>query len=241
MTFDPASTNVKFFIRRIRMVAQQEGVHSVLNVLPFCLKGRALTWHTELPDDIQDEMAYSLHAWIRALDNEFTTDLIKARRDARHLHFYFSRADDMPLAEYLIQKVSLLRAAGTTDQESIKSELWEGLDDRLASLVPPSQTESLEQFKQRIRANEASARRLWESKQFISKYRSLSSSKEDRLDRLLSKLGGRAHSEDTPGPERPTDDKKQNHRQQSVIRPDAPHWSRTSQAMSPLRRQALGQ
>jgi hypothetical protein len=38
-------------------------------------------------------------------------------------------------ADYLIKKISLLRAAGTTDPESMKSELWEGLDYRLASLV----------------------------------------------------------------------------------------------------------
>lgn len=34
MTFDPAVTDIKFFIRRIRIVAQQEGVQAVLNVLP---------------------------------------------------------------------------------------------------------------------------------------------------------------------------------------------------------------
>ncbi|GFF30566.1 hypothetical protein IFM46972_02956 [Aspergillus udagawae] len=193
MTFDPASTNVKFFIRRIRIVAQQEGVQSVLNVLPFCLKGRALTWHTELPDDIQDEMAYSLDAWIRALDTEFATNPINARREARELRFSFARADDVTLADYLIKKVSLLRAAGTTDPESIKSELWEGLDYRLASLVPPTPTETLEQFKQRIRANEAGAKRLWDAEQYKSRYRqqpfTKDYTKEDRINRLLSKLG----------------------------------------------------
>lgn len=72
MLFDPKTVDVKFFIRRIKIVAAQEGEGAVLDVLPFCLKGRSLEWHTTLPEDVHDGLAISLQLWIRMLDQEFS-------------------------------------------------------------------------------------------------------------------------------------------------------------------------
>ncbi|RAH51735.1 hypothetical protein BO85DRAFT_348365, partial [Aspergillus piperis CBS 112811] len=58
--------------------------------------------------------------------------------------------DDLSLADY-VQKTSLLRAAGTADEETLKSELWEGLDNNLAYLVQPMENKTLEAFKRRLR------------------------------------------------------------------------------------------
>lgn len=87
MTFDPKTTDVKFFVRRIRIIVAQEGERPVLNILPFCLKGRALTWHTELPEVLQDQMAHEVEVWYEELEQEFKRQLIEARQEACQLKF----------------------------------------------------------------------------------------------------------------------------------------------------------
>ncbi|BCR93558.1 uncharacterized protein AKAW2_10604A [Aspergillus luchuensis] len=82
---------------------------------------------------------------------EFKRPAIEARQEARQLRFRIKKADDLSLADYLVQKTSLLRAAGTADEETLKSELWEGLDNNLAYLVQPMENETLEAFKRRLR------------------------------------------------------------------------------------------
>lgn len=57
MLFDPEETDIKFFMQRIKIVAAQEGSQLILDVLPFCLKGRALEWHMELDEDVHVELA----------------------------------------------------------------------------------------------------------------------------------------------------------------------------------------
>ncbi|RLM00674.1 hypothetical protein CFD26_108790 [Aspergillus turcosus] len=161
MTFDPASTNVKFFIQHIRLVAMQEGVQAT-----------------------------------DTLSREFKKDPIRARREAQKLRFKFSTADTLSLPEYITQKISLLRAARTTDKESIKTDLWHGLDHRLASLVPPNPDKSLEHFKQRIRASKAGAQRIWDVNQ-LQYNKTRPGSKTERFDQLLSKLGHKVQPEDT--------------------------------------------
>ena len=89
---------------------------------------------------------------------EFAKDPIAARTEARSLQFRFATKNTLPLPDYLIQKVSLLRAASISDSESIKSELWEGLENKLAYLVWPYPGETLDKFKQQIRGAEAAAR-----------------------------------------------------------------------------------
>jgi hypothetical protein len=58
-------------------VAAQEGDRAVLDVLPFCLKGRSLEWHTTLPEDVYEDLAIPLQLWIRMLDQEFSKDPIE--------------------------------------------------------------------------------------------------------------------------------------------------------------------
>ena len=59
MLFDPKDFDVSFFTRRLRVVSPQEGEQQVPGVLPFCLRDRALGWHTQLPDEDQLDMAHS--------------------------------------------------------------------------------------------------------------------------------------------------------------------------------------
>lgn len=228
MTFDPKTTDVRFFIRRIRIIVAQEGQRPVLNVLPFCLKGRALTWHTELPEVLQDQMAHEVEVWYDELEREFKRPAIEARQEARQLKFRFKKADDLSLADYLVQKTSLLRAAGTTDEETLKSELWEGLDNNLAYLVQPTENETLEAFKRRLRAAEAGAKRQW---QLYNKKKDYAGSKRTDKDQDNRRAdGGRADKADPPDT---ADKAKPSGGRYSSARPSRPcrhcggdHWNR---------------
>lgn len=191
MSFDPKEKDVKFFIRRIKVVVAQEGELPVLNVLPFCLKGRALDWHTQLPEETHQKLSTSLKLWYELLEKEFMKDPIEARREARQLRFTFANSSTLPLADYLFRKVNLLRAAGTLDLESTKSEIWEGLDPKLALIVQIRPEEPLENFRQRIRDAEPGARRDWEAnvrlrQENLQDPRSPLS--RDRIQRLKTKM-----------------------------------------------------
>lgn len=145
--------DVHFFIRRIQIVARTEGSQHVCDQLPFCLRGHALTWHTELDDATLSSLSHDLNAWYAALLTEFRPDPISARAEARKLRFDFNRSE-LKLSDYLYLKVSRLRAAGTLDAATIKSELWEGLDSKLALIVRPYEFESVDDFRRRIREAE---------------------------------------------------------------------------------------
>lgn len=75
--------------------------------------------------------------------------------------------------------MSLLRAAGTSDEETLKSEVWEGLDNNLAYLVQLLEDKSLEAFKRRLRAGEVGAKQQW---QLYNKKRDYIGSKRTETD-----------------------------------------------------------
>lgn len=188
MIFDPKEKDVRFFIRRIKVVAAQEGEQPVLNILPFCLKGRALDWHTQLPESTHEELSNSLRLWYELLETEFKKDPIEARREARQLRFTFTNSSTLSLADYLFCKVNLLRTAGTTDLESTKSEIWEGLDPKLALIVQIYPGEPLERFRQRIRDAEPGARRDWEANIRFQRDNTRSPLSKDRIQRLRTRI-----------------------------------------------------
>ena len=113
------------------------------------LRGHALSWHTELDDATLSSLSHDLDAWYAG----------SARAEARQLRFDFNRSE-LKLSDYLYLKVSHLRAAGTLDSQTIKSELWEGLDSKLALIVRPYDFEIVDDFRRRIREAEPSARHL---------------------------------------------------------------------------------
>jgi hypothetical protein len=193
MEFDPKKTDVFFFINRVRIVANQEGNQPVLDVLPFCLKGRALEWHTSLPPHTIMDLNRSLDLWCACLEREFKRDPLEARRTARQLTFSFGTVDTMSLADYLQEKLTLLQAAGTFDVETIKTEMWEGLDPKLAMLVRPIQGESVDTFRQRTREAESGARREWEASRWDIRPRQTYGRQrdppsDDRIRRLVDSL-----------------------------------------------------
>jgi hypothetical protein len=240
MLFDPKTVDVKFFIRRIKIVAAQEGEGAVLDTLPFCLKGRSLEWHTTLPEDVHEDLATSLSLWIRMLDQEFSKDPIEARRGARRLRFSFNEAAEMSLADYLTKKINLLNAAGTFDVETLKSELWEGLDAKLAYIARPEIGESLETFRRRIRDAEPAARREWESshrmqiapRPYPRPQQRLEEEPitKDRVQRLMSKWGSITDEKQKEGDTKPLQPSQQDRMKarRAPLRPcrhcGASHW-----------------
>jgi hypothetical protein len=196
MLFDPKETDVLFFINRARSVAYQHGISSVLEVLPLCMRGQALQWHTSLLPDTQRRLSLDLNYWCELLEQEFKKDPLIARREARNLQFKFSTADTVSLSDYLYEKINLLRAAGVYDIESQKGEIWDGLDPSLAMLVRPIPGESVDIFRHRIREAESGAKRNWEAsyrRPFSSRYRQNDDPKttpvpRERLERLFNRF-----------------------------------------------------
>ena len=150
MLFDPKEVDVSFFTHQLQIVALQEGEQAVLTVLPFCLQGQALQWHTQLPTGTQMDMALSLPRSIALLVQEFKRDPLEARQEAKTVTFSFDKAHVLPLVDYLSKKVTLLRAARTTDDATIKDKIWDGMDHTLVYLAYPWQDESLTDYMAQI-------------------------------------------------------------------------------------------
>lgn len=198
MIFDPKDWDVSFFTRRLRVVALQEGEQPVLDMIPFCLRGRALEWHTQLPEEAQMDMSLSLPRAIALLEREFRPDPLEARRQAKSVTFSFDNVDKLPLADYLSKKITLLRAAGTTDTATIKDEIWDSMDHTLAYLVQPQPDEPLTDYTARIRAAESGARRTWEAYRF--RPANTHQGQADRVRSVLARLSNNADRM-TPKPE----------------------------------------
>lgn len=169
----------------------QEGEQQVLDVLPFCLRGCALEWHTQLLEDTQLDVAVSLPQVIALLEQEFRADPLEARWRAKSVTFSFEMVDKMPLADYLSKKIMLLRAAGTVDTATIKDEIWDSMDHTLAYLVQPRPDKSLTDYTARIWAAESGARCTWEA---YAHHPSgdQSSGKADRMRSVLARLSNNA-------------------------------------------------
>lgn len=56
MEFEFEIISVAFFVRRFNHIAEIEGPEAVLCILPMCLKGAALEWHTSLSARVRREM-----------------------------------------------------------------------------------------------------------------------------------------------------------------------------------------
>ena len=91
------------------MVSLQEGERQVLDVLPFCLRGRALEWHTQLSEETQLDMALSQPRAVALLEREFRRYPLEARRQAKLVTFSFETADKMPLADYLFIQPAMFK------------------------------------------------------------------------------------------------------------------------------------
>ena len=61
--WNPKEHSAAFFIDRFRDVAEIEGDVEVLYVLPRCLKGDVLEWHTFLPPRIKSVINRDLNEW----------------------------------------------------------------------------------------------------------------------------------------------------------------------------------
>ncbi|OJD15537.1 hypothetical protein ACJ73_08975 [Blastomyces percursus] len=67
MIFDPANTDVMFFIDRVEFMAESWGDTVILRLLPLCLQGEAREWHTALHPVLRRQMNSDLDLWFREL------------------------------------------------------------------------------------------------------------------------------------------------------------------------------
>jgi hypothetical protein len=191
MLWDPAKYSVRFFIDRLESVAAVEGVTAVLRVLPLCLTGDALDWHTSLPRYVQDQMNVSLEEWKIQLTAEFKPDVSKAHDAAFKLRFRFEDQDELPLNSYLRRKRSLMTEAGMSDDRTIIYQTWRGLDIMLVAITPVIDGETWLQFCARVRQNESAAYRSWQSEQWRKKSDSRFNASRPRFDTTRREYSGR--------------------------------------------------
>jgi hypothetical protein len=166
MSWDPAKHSVQFFINRFESVASVEGTEAVLRILPLCLAGDALDWHTSLPRHIQSIMNTDMSEWILQLNAEFKKDTGKAHEEAYKLRFRFDNMEELPLNSYLRKKRALLYEAGVTDDATVIYQTWQGLDVIIAGITPILNGESWLSFCTRVRQNESAAFRSWKATRY---------------------------------------------------------------------------
>jgi hypothetical protein len=159
--FDPKEITVRFFIDRILDVSEEEGEEEVLRVLPYCLKGRALTWHTGLDRLTKKELRGSINSWVQALNEEYQENQLEAYQRAREMVYQFD--DEIDVGTYITEKATCLRSAGHYDDAAIMQQIWDGLPDELAGITPVRPRESLMQFRLRLKENEMAAKRMFQS------------------------------------------------------------------------------
>jgi hypothetical protein len=120
MLYDPDTTSVTVFIKRIKQIRNLHGEKAILKVLPLCLRGKALTWYTHLSDDATEEMQFSLQSWIQHLERRFKRNPLDARREAEKLVFRYATENDLPLREFIEKKIMLLQEAGNSNESDIE-------------------------------------------------------------------------------------------------------------------------
>jgi hypothetical protein len=85
MLYDPKTTSVTVFIKRIKQVRTLYGRKAVLKVLPLCLRGKALDWYTHLSESTTEDMQHSIKLWAKYLDRRFKQNPLDARKEADRL------------------------------------------------------------------------------------------------------------------------------------------------------------
>ncbi|OJD20192.1 hypothetical protein ACJ73_08473 [Blastomyces percursus] len=106
MLFDPATTDVMFFIDRVEFMAESWGDAVILRLLPLCLQGEAREWHTALHPILRREMNADLDLWFRELQREYKLSASKAWERAMALKFTFENPT-LSLSSYISQKLLL--------------------------------------------------------------------------------------------------------------------------------------
>ena len=97
MLYDPKTTGVALFIKRINQIADLHGTSAILKQLPLCMRGEAMEWYASLEEDTMEWMTHSLHLWANELWLCFQKDYLQCREEADRLQFSFTREDTLSL------------------------------------------------------------------------------------------------------------------------------------------------
>ena len=135
MLYDPKTTGVALFIKRISQIVDLHGTSAILKQLPLCMHGKAIEWYANLEKDITEWMAHSLHLWVSELHLRFQKDHLQCREEADRLQFSFAREDTLSLRQYITRKRNLYDESGLKDTDEIVHRLWGGLDPILMNSI----------------------------------------------------------------------------------------------------------
>ena len=67
MLYDPKTTGVALFIKRINQIADLHGTLAILKQLSLCMRGEAMEWYASFEEDMTEQMTHSLHLWANEL------------------------------------------------------------------------------------------------------------------------------------------------------------------------------
>ena len=85
MLYNPKTTGVALFIKRISQIADLYSTSAVLKQLPLCMHGEAMEWYASLEEDTTEQMAHSLQLWANELRLRFQKDHLQCREEADRL------------------------------------------------------------------------------------------------------------------------------------------------------------
>jgi len=135
MLYDPKTTGVTLFIKRISQIADLHGTSAILKQLPLCMRSEAMEWYASLKEDTMEQMAHSLQLWANELRLRFQKDRLQCREEADRLQFSFAREDTLSLRQYITRKRNLYDESGLKDMDEIVHCLWRGIDPILMNSI----------------------------------------------------------------------------------------------------------
>ena len=135
MLYDPKTTGVALFIKRISQIADLHGTSAILKQLPLCMRDEAMEWYASLEEDTTEWMAHSLQLWANELRLRFQKNCLQCREEADRLQFSFAREDTLSLRQYITRKRNLYNESGLKDTDEIVHCLWRGIDPILMNSI----------------------------------------------------------------------------------------------------------
>lgn len=151
--------DVEFFCLRIKDMAIVNGQAAVCEVLPRCLRSRALNWYASLGDNDYAQLRRSTDAWIRLLRERFGMSMFEAHSELIRLRYDVNSNYDA----YHERKIRLARVVGLNDPKLIVQYIFDGLPfemrNALASSLEGPEAGDLNLFRRRCLAQRATTER----------------------------------------------------------------------------------
>lgn len=159
--------SVDAYISRIHHLARACGEEAVLANLSVGILADhgsdGARWFLSLTEREKTELTDNLQLWDDKLRQRFRSDRGDIMKKADKMTHSFEKEDELPLRQYIDEKIYLYNEAGDVDEDAQVRRIHAGLDaDLQASIALRSTNNTLENFKDLISRNEYNVRQRWQ-------------------------------------------------------------------------------